>query len=86
MYREIEVFAIEASNSSAKLANRWVIYAKEDNYEVYLETTKQNKVAKVHASAFKNKYDAVDFIAKMDKLCTNGNAYQHKCGLSYEEC
>lgn len=72
MGMEAEVFAINASNSNARMLNRWVIYGGRDFYEVYLETTKGNKVSKAHAATFTNQEEAIEFIAKMDKLCTNG--------------
>ena len=72
MKKEVKIFAIDASNNNYGLSNRWVVYDMENNYEVYLETTNKDKVSKVHASTFKNQDDAIDFIVKMDKLCTNG--------------
>lgn len=74
MSSEVEIFAINASNSDYAILNRWVIYAVDNNHEVYLETTKNNKIAKVHAATFDSKSDAVEFIMSMDKLCTMGIA------------
>ncbi len=72
--REVEVFSINASNSEYGVLNRWVVYGAKDNYEVYLETTKDNRISKAHASTFDNQDEAIEFIVKMDKLCTNGRA------------
>ena len=86
MNRDVEIFAIDASNSNYGLLNRWVVYDTEHNYEVYLETTKKDKVSKVHASTFKNQDEAIDFIAKMDKLCTNGKPLHIDAELLSLQC
>jgi len=46
MRSEVEVFAVNASNSNHAILNRWVIYAADNNHEVYLETTKNYKISK----------------------------------------
>ena len=84
MRSEVEVFAVNASNSNHAILNRWVIYAADNNHEVYLETTKNYKISKVHASTFESQKDAVEFIMRMDRLCTNGqpidmNTYLSEC-------
>ena len=85
MSREVEMFAIDASTSDYGLLNRWVMYGGIKHYDVYLETTKESKVSKVHASAFDNQDEAIEFIIKMDKLCTNGKPFNISAYLQQSE-
>jgi hypothetical protein len=70
------VFCLPTSSIKTHISNQWTVYREHGSYEVYLETTKDDKTTSQHAGSFSALSEAIIFSIHINRSCTGRRPLQ----------